>query len=334
MYKHISVLLDESLNYLNIKPDGVYVDCTLGGGGHSSEILKRLDTGHLYSFDQDEYAISRATEKLNEIGENYTIIKSNFVNLKDELDKLGVTKVDGILYDLGVSSFQFDIPERGFSYNYDAPLDMRMDQDQDLTAEKIINEYSFHEIMNILYRYSEEKFAKQISRKIEKVRETKRIKTTFELVDVIKSSLPHKVLSKKGHPAKKTFQALRIAVNNELRVFEDSLIQAFDILNPEGRIVVITFHSLEDRIAKTVMREKVTIDIPKNIPVMPDKKPEFELLHRKVILPTEDELKNNNRAHSAKLRAIKKLWKSYSSVLTKYFLCDIILMLTKNAGVV
>ena len=307
MYKHISVLLDESLNYLNIKPDGVYVDCTLGGGGHSSEILKRLDTGHLYSFDQDEYAISRATEKLNEIGENYTIIKSNFVNLKDELDKLGVTKVDGILYDLGVSSFQFDIPERGFSYNYDAPLDMRMDQDQDLTAEKIINEYSFHEIMNILYRYSEEKFAKQISRKIEKVRETKRIKTTFELVDVIKSSLPHKVLSKKGHPAKKTFQALRIAVNNELRVFEDSLIQAFDILNPEGRIVVITFHSLEDRIAKTVMREKVTIDIPKNIPVMPDKKPEFELLHRKVILPTEDELKNNNRAHSAKLRAIKKL---------------------------
>lgn len=307
MYQHISVLLNESLNYLNIKKDGIYIDCTLGGGGHSSEILKRLESGHLYSFDQDDYAIERAKEKLDKISDNYTIIKSNFLHLKEELEKLGVTKVDGILYDLGVSSFQFDIPERGFSYNYDAPLDMRMDQSQELTASKIVNEYSFHEIMNILYRYSEEKFAKQIARKIEKRREEKRIETTFDLVGVIKSALPQKVLSKKGHPAKKTFQALRIAVNDELRVFEDSLVDGFDLLNTDGRIVVITFHSLEDRIAKTVMREKTTLHIPKNVPIMPNKQPDFELLHRKVILPTEEELKHNNRAHSAKLRAVKKI---------------------------
>ncbi len=307
MYKHISVLLNESIKYLNVKKDGIYVDCTLGGGGHSSEILKKIDKGHLYAFDQDEYAISKAQDKLNPIGKNYTIINSNFINIMDELNKQGITKVDGILYDLGVSSFQFDIPDRGFSYNFDAPLDMRMDQERELTAEIIVNEYSFHEIMNILYRYSEERFAKQIARKIEQKRKEKRIKTTFELVAIIKSALPQKVLSKKGHPAKKTFQALRIAVNDELRVFENSLTQALEMLNSDGRIVVISFHSLEDRIAKTVMREKVTIDIPKNIPVMPNIKPKFELLHKKVILPTEEELLNNNRARSAKLRAIKKI---------------------------
>lgn len=307
MYKHISVLLNESLDYLNIKKDGIYVDCTLGGGGHSFEILKRLDTGHLYCFDQDDYAIQRATEKLDTLDKKYTIIKSNFVNIKEKLEELGVDKVDGILYDLGVSSFQFDIPERGFSYNYDAPLDMRMNQDSDLTAEKILNEYSFHDIQRILLRYGEEKQAKYIARKIEQVREEKPIRTTFELVNVIKSALPQKLLSKKGHPAKKTFQALRIAVNDELQVFEKSLYQAFDLLHPEGRIVVITFHSLEDRIAKTLMREKSTLDIPKHIPITPDMKPEFELLHRKVILPTEEELKVNNRAHSAKLRAVKKI---------------------------
>jgi 16S rRNA (cytosine1402-N4)-methyltransferase len=307
MYKHISVLLNESLEYLNIKKDGIYVDCTLGGGGHSSEILRKLDKGHLYAFDQDEYAISKAQDKLNVISKNYTIINSNFINIKEELNKQGITKVDGILYDLGVSSFQFDIPDRGFSYNFDAPLDMRMDQERELTAEIIVNEYSFHEIMHILYRYSEEKFAKQIARKIEQKRLEKRIETTFELVAIIKSALPQKVLSKKGHPAKKTFQALRIAVNDELRVFEDSLTQALEMLNSDGRVVVISFHSLEDRIAKTVMREKVTIDIPKNIPVMPNIKPEFELLHRKVVLPTEEELLKNNRARSAKLRAIKKI---------------------------
>jgi 16S rRNA (cytosine1402-N4)-methyltransferase len=307
MYQHKSVLLDEAINYLNIKKDGIYVDCTLGGGGHSLEILKRLEKGHLYCFDQDDYAISRATEKLNTVGTNYTIIKSNFVHIKEELNKLGVTKIDGVLYDLGVSSFQFDIPDRGFSYKYDAPLDMRMNQNQELTAEVIVNEYSFHEIQNILYRYSEEKEAKYIARKIESARKEKRITTTFELVDIIKSALPQKILNKKGHPAKKTFQALRIAVNDELRVFEDSFNDALDMLNPEGRAVVITFHSLEDRIAKTIMKERTTIDVPKHIMVMPDQLPEYEMLHKKVILPSEEELANNNRAHSAKLRAIKKV---------------------------
>ncbi len=307
MYKHISVLLEESINYLNIKKDGIYVDCTLGGGGHSFEILKRLESGHLYAFDQDEYAINQAHIKLDSLDKNYTIIKSNFVNLKDKLNNLGVNKVDGILYDLGVSSYQFDIPDRGFSYKYDAPLDMRMNQSQDLTAEIIVNEYSFHEIMHLLRMYAGESFAKQIARNIEKERNIKRIKTTFELVDIIKKSLPQKVLSKKGHPAKKTFQALRIAVNDELRVFEESLNQALDLLNKEGRVVVITFHSLEDRIAKHIMRDRTTINVPRNVPIMPNIKPDFELLHRKVVLPSETELQNNNRAHSAKLRAIKKL---------------------------
>ncbi|MCK5762176.1 MAG: 16S rRNA (cytosine(1402)-N(4))-methyltransferase RsmH, partial [Candidatus Izimaplasma sp.] len=261
----------------------------------------------LYAFDQDEYAINKAMEKLDPLKKNYTIIKSNFVNLKEKLHNLGIERVDGILYDLGVSSYQFDIPDRGFSYKYDAPLDMRMNQSQLLTAEIIVNEYSFHDIMHLLQRYADESFAKQIARNIEKERLNKRIKTTFELVAIIKKSLPQKVLSKKGHPAKKTFQALRIAVNDELRVFEDSLNQALDILNKDGRVVVITFHSLEDRIAKHTMRERTTINVPRNVPIMPDVKPDFELLHRKVILPSENELLNNNRAHSAKLRAIKKL---------------------------
>ena len=307
MYKHVSVLLEESIHYLNIKKNGIYIDCTLGGGGHSFEILKRLDKGHLYAFDQDEYAISKATEKLDSLNKNYTIIKSNFVHLKEKLHNLGIEKVDGILYDLGVSSYQFDIPDRGFSYKYDAPLDMRMNQSQKLTAEIIVNEYSFQDIMHLLQKYGDERFAKQISRNIEKSRLLKRIQTTFELVDIIKKSLPQKVLSTKGHPAKKTFQALRIAVNDELRVFEESLNQALDLLNKDGRLVVISFHSLEDRITKRIMRAKTTIDVPRNIPVMPTIVPDFELLHRKIILPSEEELQRNNRAHSAKLRAIKKI---------------------------
>jgi 16S rRNA (cytosine1402-N4)-methyltransferase len=307
MYKHVSVLLEESLQYLNIKEDGIYVDCTLGGGGHSFEILKRLSTGHLYAFDQDDYAIEKASAKLDTLNKNYTIIKSNFKHITEKLENLGIDKVDGILYDLGVSSFQFDIPDRGFSYRFDAPLDMRMNQNQDLTAEIIINEYSFNDLMFYFTRYGEDSSAKQIARKIEKVREEKRIKTTFELVDVIKSALPQKILKKKGHPAKKIFQALRIAVNDELRVFEDSLKQSLEILNTDGRVVVITFHSLEDRIAKTVFKEKTTIDVPKNIPIVPQGLIKYEILHRKVILPSENELENNNRAHSAKLRAIKKL---------------------------
>ncbi len=309
MAEHISVLLQESLDYLTVKPDGIYVDCTLGGGGHSFAILRQLSSGHLYAFDQDEYAISRARERLSTISSQFTIIKSNFKDLNQELHARGINEVDGILYDLGVSSFQFDLPDRGFSYNYDAPLDMRMDQTQELTAWEVVNHWDFHELMRIFFRYGEEDFAKQIAREIEKQRTQKTIDTTFELVDVIKQAMPQKRLNKKGHPAKKVFQALRIAVNDELRVFEDSLTQAFDLLKVDGRIVVISFHSLEDRIAKTIFREKTTVDVPKHIPITPNLMPDFELMHRKVILPSEEELTNNNRAHSAKLRAIKRVKK-------------------------
>lgn len=307
--KHISVLLNESIDYLNINPNGIYVDCTLGGGGHSSEILKRLDNGHLYCFDQDDFARSKAKTRLEAIGSNFTIIPANFVNLQKALYELGVEKVDGILYDLGVSSFHFDDPSRGFSYNHDAPLDMRMNQEASLTAKEIVNDYTYHELVTILFKYADEKNAKLIARGIEKARKEKNIETTFDLVEVIKTSLPQKILNKKGHPAKKTFQALRIAVNDELQVFEKSLYQAFDLLNPGGRIVVISFHSLEDRIAKNLMREMTTVDQPRDIPLRPDEiiTPDFEMCHRKVILPTKEELEHNNRAHSAKLRAIKKI---------------------------
>ena len=306
MYIHKSVLLNEAIENLNIKPDGIYVDCTLGGGGHSKEILKRLTTGHLYCFDQDDYAFSRAKEVLDEISNNYTFIKANFKDIKKELNNLGVTKIDGVLYDLGVSSFQFDIPERGFSYNYDAPLDMRMNQNQDLTAEYIVNNYSFNEIQNILFRYGEESFAKQIAREIERERQIKPIKTTFELVDVIKKALPQKILNKKGHPAKQTFQALRIAVNDELRVFEVSINDALDMLNKDGYAVVITFHSLEDRICKTVFKERSTLDIPEGLPIIIKEEAPFELITRHPITANEEELEYNNRAHSAKMRVLRK----------------------------
>ena len=306
MYIHKSVLLNEAIENLNIKPDGIYVDCTLGGGGHSKEILKRLTTGHLYCFDQDDYAFTRAKEVLDEISFNYTFIKANFKDIKNELNKLGVEKIDGVLYDLGVSSFQFDIPERGFSYNYDAPLDMRMNQNQELTAAKIVNTYSFNDIANILFRYGEESFSKQIARQIEKDRAIKPIETTFELVDTIKRALPQKILNKKGHPAKQTFQALRIAVNDELRVFEVSINDALDMLNPNGYAVVITFHSLEDRICKTVFKERSTLDIPEGLPVIIKEEAPFELITRHPITSTEEELEYNNRAHSAKMRVLRK----------------------------
>ena len=306
MYQHYSVLKQEAINNLNIKPDGIYVDCTLGGGGHSSEILKRLTTGHLYCFDQDDYAFQRSKEVLDPISRNYTFIKANFKDIKKELEKLGVTQIDGVLYDLGVSSFQLDIPERGFSYNYDAPLDMRMNQQGELTAYDIVNNYSFSEIMKILYDYGEESNAKLIARGIEKARAIKPIETTFDLVNVIKSSLPQKVLHKKGHPAKQTFQALRIAVNDELRVFEVSINDALDMLKPNGYAVVITFHSLEDRICKKVFRDRTTLDIPEGLPVIITEEAPFELITRKPILPSEEELGENNRSHSAKMRAIRK----------------------------
>ena len=304
--KHISVLLNECIEGLNIKEDGIYVDATLGGGGHSSEILKRLTTGHLYCFDQDDFAINKATLRLKEIGSNFTIIKSNFVNLKEELAKLNVDHIDGIIYDLGVSSFQFDDPTRGFSYKYDAYLDMRMDQDSELTAHDIINRYSVEEISKIITKYGEDPFAYKIAKKIVEARNLKPINTTFELVDIIKSALPQKILNKKGHPAKQTFQALRIAVNDELQVFEKSLLQAIDLTKIGGRIVVITFHSLEDRICKHTFKEFSEIKVPKNLPIVINELAPLKLVTKSPILPTEEELEVNNRAHSAKLRIAEK----------------------------
>ena len=305
-YIHKTVLLDEAVEHLNIKPDGIYVDATTGGGGHSSLILSKLTTGHLYCFDQDDYAFERSKERLDKIGSNYTFVKANFVDIKKELNKLGVEHIDGIIYDLGVSSFQFDIPERGFSYNYDAPLDMRMNQDAKLSAYNIVNEWSYEEIVRVLFRYGEDPFSKQIARAIERNRAIKPIERTFELVSVIKSALPQKVLRQKGHPAKQTFQALRIAVNDELRVFEVSINDALDMLNSDGYAVVITFHSLEDRICKNVFKERSTIEIPEGLPIIVTEVAPYELITRKPILPSDKELEENNRAHSAKMRVIRR----------------------------
>lgn len=306
MFVHKTVLLDKTIEMLDVKENGIYVDATTGGGGHSALILSKLKTGHLYCFDQDEYAFTKAKEKLDKVGANYSFIHANFVDIKKELEKIGITHIDGIVYDLGVSSFQLDIEERGFSYRFDAPLDMRMNQERELTAATIVNEYSFDQIMKILYRYGEEPFAKQIARGIEKARLIKPIKTTFEMVDIIKSSLPQKVLKQKGHPAKQTFQALRIAVNDELRVFEDSINDALDMLNSEGRACVITFHSLEDRICKSIFKERSTLDIPKGVPMIITEQAPFELVTKKPLTPSVEELEENNRAHSAKLRVIKR----------------------------
>lgn len=308
-YIHIPVLLCEVIDGLNIKKDGIYVDCTMGGAGHSSEILKRLgENGHLYTFEQDLYAVERGSKRLKEISNNFTVINDNFVNIKSRLNELGVDKVDGILYDLGVSSFQFDIGDRGFSYNSDAKLDMRMNQNQTLTAYDIVNYYSKDELKKIFYKYGEEKFSDRIATNICKRREERPINTTFELVEVIKEALPQAILRKKGHPAKQVFQALRIAVNDELNVFENSLKDALTMLNKNGRIAVITFHSLEDRICKYTFKEKVEVDIPRGIPIMEkDIIREYQLVNKNVIVASEDELQYNNRAHSAKLRIIEKL---------------------------
>ena len=306
--KHYSVLLNESIEMLNIKPNGIYVDCTLGGGGHSSEILKRLTSGHLYAFDQDEDAINLARPRLQAISNNFTIIKSNFVNLKEELSNLNISHVDGIIFDLGVSSFQFDLPERGFSYRFDAPLDMRMDKDADFSAYDIVNNYSLNELTKIFYEYGEEKFSRNIPKKIVERRGIKNIETTFELVDIIKSRLPAAVLRKSGDPAKQVFQALRIEVNHELDYLKSVLVDALNILNTNGVLAVITFHSLEDRIVKLTFKDKTTLNLPKGIPFIPEGyKLEYELINKNVILPSSLELDENNRSHSAKLRGIRKI---------------------------
>lgn len=305
MAEHISVLKQEAIEALNIREDLIYVDMTLGGGGHSEAILKKLSTGKLYAIDQDEYAIAYAKQRLNSY-QNITYIQSNFENMREALKEYHVTGIDGILFDLGVSSFQFDLPERGFSYHFDSPLDMRMDQNQALSAYEIVNTYSQEELSKIFFEYGEEPFGKSIARRIVETRAKMPIETTFQLVDIIKKSLPSKVLNKKGHPAKQTFQALRIAVNNELGVFEKALRDSIALLNPGGRIVVITFHSLEDRICKQVFKEYSTIEVPKGLPIIVTEKPILTLINKKVIVPGEDELKNNNRAHSAKMRVAEK----------------------------
>ena len=304
MFKHYSVLLNEAVEGLDIKEDGIYVDCTLGGAGHSLEILKRLKNGKLYAFDQDNVALENAKEKLAEYSDKIVFIKSNFVNLKEKLGEYGVNEVDGVLYDLGVSSPQLDTPERGFSYNYDTRLDMRMDTDAKISAYEVVNEYSYHDLVKIFYRYGEENFSKQIARNIEKKREIKPIETTFELVEIIKESIPAAKRRTGGHPAKRVFQAIRIAVNNELSVFEDSLEQAIEIVRIGGRISVITFHSLEDRICKQIFNSYAkSKDIPKNLPIMPEESlSKLKIITRKPIYPSDIELEENNRSRSAKLR--------------------------------
>ena len=304
MFKHYSVLLNEAVEGLDIKENGIYVDCTLGGAGHSLEILKRLKNGKLYAFDQDNVALENAKEKLAEYSDKVVFIKSNFVNLKEKLAEHDVHEVDGVLYDLGVSSPQLDTPERGFSYNYDTRLDMRMDTDAKISAYEVVNEYSYHDLVKIFYRYGEENFSKQIARNIEKRREIKPIETTFELVEIIKESIPAVKRRTGGHPAKRVFQAIRIAVNNELSVFEDSLEQAIDIVSVGGRISVITFHSLEDRICKQIFNSySKSKDIPKNLPIMPEESlSKLKVITRKPIYPSDIELEENNRSRSAKLR--------------------------------
>lgn len=304
MFKHYSVLLEEAVEGLNIKEDGIYVDCTLGGAGHSLEILKKLTTGKLYAFDQDNVALENAKIKLSEYADKVVFIKSNFENLKEKLAEQNVYEVDGVLYDLGVSSPQLDTPERGFSYNYDTRLDMRMDTDASISAYEVLNEYSYHDLVRIFYRYGEEKFSKQIARNIEKKRELAPIETTFQLVDIIKESIPAAKRRTGGHPAKRVFQAIRIAVNNELSVFENSLEQAIDIVKVGGRISVITFHSLEDRICKQIFNSYAkNKEIPKNLPILPNESlSKLKLITRKPICPSDKELEENNRSRSAKLR--------------------------------
>ena len=304
MFKHYSVLLEEAVEGLNIKEDGIYVDCTLGGAGHSLEILKKLTTGKLYAFDQDNVALENAKIKLSEYADKVVFIKSNFENLKEKLAEQNVYEVNGVLYDLGVSSPQLDTPERGFSYNYDTRLDMRMDTDASISAYEVVNEYSYHDLVRIFYRYGEERFSKQIARNIEKKRELAPIETTFQLVDIIKESIPAAKRRTGGHPAKRVFQAIRIAVNNELSVFENSLEQAIDIVKVGGRISVITFHSLEDRICKQIFNSYAkNKEIPKNLPILPNESlSKLKLITRKPICPSDKELEENNRSRSAKLR--------------------------------
>lgn len=302
---HYSVLLNESIEGLNIKPDGIYVDCTLGYGGHSEEILKRLDKGYLYSFDQDCEAIEYSKERLLKVGSNFKIIYSNFENLKEKLLEEGISKVDGIVFDLGFSSPQIDDASRGFSFMKDAKLDMRMDKNQELDAYKVVNEYKEEKLTEIFYKYAEEKFSRVIAKNIVRNRP---ISSTMELVDVIKKSVPVKYALTR-HPERVIFQAIRIEVNRELSVLENVLPDAIDLLSVGGRISVITFHSLEDRIVKQIFKKNSEInDLVKGLPIIPDEyKPLIRLVNKKPILPSKEECIENSRSKSAKLRIVERI---------------------------
>lgn len=310
MFNHTTVLLKETVDELNVRPDGIYVDCTLGGAGHSEYLVQQLsEQGRLICFDQDTTAIENAKIKLAPYIDRVTFVHSNFRYLQQELANLGISKVDGVLYDLGVSSPQLDNAERGFSYHQDAALDMRMDQTAPLTAFEVVNEWSYAELVRIFYRYGEEKFSKQVARKIEEAREKSPIETTGQLVELIKAGIPAAARRKGGHPAKRIFQAIRIAVNDELGAAEESLQQALDVIDVGGRVSVITFHSLEDRLTKTIFKEVSSVpELPPGLPIIPDHlQPKYKLINRKPILPTEEELAVNNRSRSAKLRVIEKI---------------------------
>ncbi len=306
--KHYSVMLNEAIDGLDIKSNGIYVDCTLGYGGHSSEILKRLTTGHLYCFDQDEEAIKYSKERLEKINNKFTIIYSNFADLKKKLKEQKITKVDGILFDLGLSSPQIDDASRGFSFMQDAPLDMRMDLNNKLDAKKVVNTYSIEELTNIFYLYGEEKMSKIIAKKIVATRLDKEIETTSELVKVIASAVGAKYFNK-NHPERQIFQAIRIEVNSELTVLSKVLPDAIDLLNKGGRMCVITFHSLEDRIVKQIFKKESEIDeLVKGLPEIPKEyMPKLKLVNKKPILPSELEIKDNSRSKSAKLRIVERV---------------------------
>ena len=308
-FRHKSVLLEESIDALQIKPDGIYVDGTLGGGGHSYEICTHLsDKGRLIGIDQDAAAIAAATKRLEEFKDRVTIVRSNYCDMKKELGKLGITSVDGVILDLGVSSYQLDEAERGFTYREDAPLDMRMDQRQTLSAKEVVNDYSEMELYHIIRDYGEERFAKNIAKHIVSARKEKQLETTGELIHVIKAAIPAKARATGGHPAKRTFQAIRIEVNRELYVLDHSLGDMIDLLNDKGRICVITFHSLEDRIVKNKFRESENpCTCPKEFPVcICGKKPKGRVITRKPIVPSEEELEENTRSKSSKLRVFER----------------------------
>lgn len=307
-FNHKSVLLDEVIESLNIKADGYYVDGTLGGGGHALEVVKRLKTGKLIGIDQDMDAINAATQRLIDYSKSVIIIRDNYVNIENILKKENIEKVDGIYIDLGVSSYQLDTAERGFTYRFDAPLDMRMDDRNELKASDIVNEYSESKLFHIIRDYGEDRFAKNIAKHIVEYRNKKRIETTFELVDIIKASIPMKIQVTGGHPAKRTFQAIRIELNKELEVLTDSINVMIDLLKPGGRLSVITFHSLEDRIVKQAFKKAESPCVcPKKFPVcVCGNKSKGRVITRKAILPGEEELEENSRAKSAKLRVFEK----------------------------